>query len=449
MTTAIEQLLSRRDAADRFATPPDELLALQLEAVNERLSAQIDMIPLLRNRAETSAITKVVEPADLVPLLFAHSTYKTYSEAWLLDGQWDRMARWLQTVSTYDATVAPSFDGVTGLDDWVTALESQGRFVACSSGTTGKPAMLGATEADLDFAARSQVAAMSWATGIEPVNDMKFLGLGPRTSITKNERIREALVEAFASPTEELYQLPIPVITSGALMAMILLRRKIADGTAFASEVAELERLSAQRTTGLEAATADAIDVLVEHRDKKLLITGMYQSLYPLAVGVRERGYGGDDFRDDNALLTGGGLKGAQLPADFREFIFDTFGLTDRRAFQFYSMQELNTVFPRCSANRYHVAPWVVALPLDATGEQLLDASEGEVEARAAFVDLALEGRWGGVITGDRVSIDFRRCACGCEGPTIGMDIERYADLEGGDKITCAGTIDAYVRGAS
>ena len=28
-------------------------------------------------------------------------------------------------------------------------------------------------------------------------------------------------------------------------------------------------------------------------------------------------------------------------------------------------------------------------------------------------------------------------------------EIVRYADLEGGDKITCAGTIDAYVRGAA
>jgi hypothetical protein len=448
MSSATERLVSRRDAPDRFATPPDELLAVQLEAVNERLAGQIDQIPLLKNRADTSGITKIVEPADLVPLLFAHNTYKTYSEPWLLEGQWDRMARWLQTVSTYDATGA-SFEGVTGLDEWVSRLEENGCFVACSSGTTGKPAMLPATDADVEFATRANVSAMSWATGIEPANDMRFFGLGPRTSITKNERTRQALVDAFGSKSEEPYQLPLPVITSGALMAMILLRRKIADGTALASEVAEFDRLSAQRSSGMDEAMADAIEALIASRDQKLLITGMYHSLYPLAVAVRERGYGGNDYRADNALLTGGGLKGVQLPPDFREFIFDTFGLTDRRAYQFYSMQELNTVFPRCSANRYHVAPWVLALPLDTPGEQLLDASHGEIEARAAFFDLALEGRWGGIITGDRVRIDFGRCACGSEGPTIGMEIQRYADLEGGDKISCAGTIDAYVRGAA
>ena len=151
MTTALEQLLSLRDAPDRYDTPPEELLALQIEAVNERLEQHIDQIPLLKNRAESSGTSTVKEPADLVPLLFAHNTYKTYSEAWLLEGQWERMARWLQTVSTYDASGA-SFDGVDGLDAWVEALEREGRFVACSSGTTGKPAMLGAVESDLVFA---------------------------------------------------------------------------------------------------------------------------------------------------------------------------------------------------------------------------------------------------------------------------------------------------------
>lgn len=31
--------------------------------------------------------------------------------------------------------------------------------------------------------------------------------------------------------------------------------------------------------------------------------------------------------------------------------------------------------------------------------------------------------------------------------PSIRDDIVRYADLAGGDKITCTGTVDAYVRG--
>ena len=448
MGSALEHLVGLRDAADRYDIPPAEVLPLQIEAANERLETRVAQIPLLKNRAEAAGISTISAPGDLVPLLFAHNTYKTYSEPWLVEGQWDRMARWLQTVSTYEVGDA-SFDDVAGLDEWIVRLERQGRYVACSSGTTGKPAMLGATEADLEFGSKAGVSSFSWGTGIEPARDRKFFGLGPQTNIRRNERIRQAMVEAFALEEEEPYQLPIPPITVGSTMAMIMLRRRIAEGTARAGEVAEFEQLSGERQASLDSAQGDAVDALVKAREHKLLLTGFFPSLYPLAVGVREQGYSGKDFQPDTALLTGGGLKGSELPPDYREFIFDTFNLADERVYQLYSMQELNTPFPGCRARRYHIAPWVMMLPLDAPGEQLLDATDGEIEARAAFLDLSLDGRWGGVISGDKVTVDFGPCDCGHQGPTVGSEIVRYADLEGGDKITCAGTIDAYVRGAA
>ena len=53
------------------------------------------------------------------------------------------------------------------------------------------------------------------------------------------------------------------------------------------------------------------------------------------------------------------------------------------------------------------------------------------------------------MISGDKVSIDYRPCACGARSPSIKDNIMRYADLQGDDKIGCAGTVDAYVRGVS
>ena len=233
------------------------------------------------------------------------------------------------------------------------------------------------------------------------------------------------------------------------MMAMILLRSRITDGSARPGEVAEFERLSEERQAGLDAAFAEAIDELIKSRDRKMLLASMFNTLYPIAVGVRDRGYSGKDFQPDTALFTGGGLKGADLPPDYLPFIFDTFNIDDERFYQLYSMQELNTPFPRCRGGRYHVAPWVMMLPLDQPGERLLDASGGEIEARAAFLDLALDGRWGGVISGDRINVTLTTCGCGRPGPHIGSEIVRYSDLEGGDKISCAGTIDAYVRGVA
>jgi hypothetical protein len=91
----------------------------------------------------------------------------------------------------------------------------------------------------------------------------------------------------------------------------------------------------------------------------------------------------------------------------------------------------------------------VVPLILDKSGDALLPLTKHEYEGRAAFFDLSLDGRWGGVISGDRISIDFGPCACGNKGASIRDDIVRYADLEGDDKIGCAGTVDAYVRGVA
>jgi hypothetical protein len=91
----------------------------------------------------------------------------------------------------------------------------------------------------------------------------------------------------------------------------------------------------------------------------------------------------------------------------------------------------------------------VVCLPWDREGEQLLPIGKGEVEGRAAFFDLSLDGRWGGVISGDKISLSFEPCGCGRKGPSVRDNIVRYADLEGDDKIGCAGTVDAYVRGVA
>ena len=86
MGSAVDRLLQLQNEKDPYGIAPDDLLPLQLEAANERLSSRVDDIPLLRNRAQAGGITKVAELADLVPLLFAHSAYKSYSESWLTEG---------------------------------------------------------------------------------------------------------------------------------------------------------------------------------------------------------------------------------------------------------------------------------------------------------------------------------------------------------------------------
>ncbi len=137
------------------------------------------------------------------------------------------------------------------------------------------------------------------------------------------------------------------------------------------------------------------------------------------------------------------------LPEDFRETIYGTLNITPEYLFQFYSMQEIQTIMPKCrEGGRYHIPPSLVCLPLDKDGEMLMPGvGEGRVDGRAAFFDLSIEGRWGGIITGDRIEVDYGHCACGARSPSIADNIARFKDLDGDDKITCSGTLDAYVRG--
>lgn len=448
MRSAVQRLVKLVGADDCFDIDPIDLLPVQLEAANERLVAQAQRIPLLANRAESGGIEDIAQPADLVPLLFAHTTYKTYAEGWLNDGRWDRMGRWLATVSTRDVEGLDTA-GVETLDDWLKELETVGHYLSCSSGTTGKPAMLSCTEGDIALSARINIEALLWATGLTRGEDRKFLGLGPQFAAPREDAIRQAMVDCFSSRYPPYQFGDGEPITVGSMVDMITLRRKLADGTARPNEIAEFERIAAQRGADMEAAAKKAVDAVIEARDVPLLATGMFATLYQIAEGIRAKGHGGDDFDPNNAMMVAGGLKGAALPENYREFVLETFNVTEERLYHAYSMREINATFPLCHHGRYHVSPWVIMLPLDSTGEHLLDVDAEEIEARAAFFDASIEGRWGGVISGDRVSVSFGKCGCGHQGPTIGREITRYSDLPGGDKITCAGSIDAYVRGVS
>jgi hypothetical protein len=94
------------------------------------------------------------------------------------------------------------------------------------------------------------------------------------------------------------------------------------------------------------------------------------------------------------------------------------------------------------------VRPDLQLVLLDEPAEQLVPiGDDGRAEGRAAFFDFTVDGRWGGTISGDQIQVDHNECSCGRPGPTVARTITRFANKADGDKITCAGTMDAYVRG--
>lgn len=446
--SAVSRLTAMIDDKDRYDVPPDDLLATQLQAANDLFRDRLAKIPLLENRAAEGGITSVRSREELLPLLFAHTAYKSYPEGWLAEKKWDRLGRWLATISTHEVKDV-DLDGVTNIDGWLGALEQSGHYLCCSSGTTGKSAMMNSTKADLEWNRKEAMSSFAWGSGSVIGDNRMMFGLGPGTTVARNNAIRDALIEGFTDPDTEPFMYPVPPISIGQITGMVVLRKAIADGTARPAEIAEFEATSATRQKLMDDARTISAEALLKARKRKLLLSGMYANLYPLAQLVRELGFSGKDFHPENTIYIGGGLKGATLPDDYREYIAETFNLSPERTFQMYGMQEMNAAMPRCRAQRYHVPAWLMLLLLDESGENLLPASDGEVEGRAAFFDLSVNGRWNGVISGDKIVADYNPCACGSRSPSIRDNIGRYADQPGGDKISCSGTTDAYVRGIS
>ncbi|MCJ8156046.1 hypothetical protein [Sphingomonas sp. LaA6.9] len=450
MGEAADRLTGLASSDYRFNIPYQELRALQVEALNERFQENKGTIKLLAHRAREAGLSELNSVEDAVQLLFPHTAYKSYPENWLLEERWDKLTKWLSTISAHP--IRPiDMEDISDVDDWIDRLQAVGHFISCSSGTTGKSAMLIASQKDMDWSKADTVNVFSWGSGVQPRRDRKIMGLAPVAKVPKNEIIGEAQRQAFGDPTKEAFQYPVPAITVGSLTRMVVLRKAIADGTARPGDIAEFDETSRQRQEAMDRAVDIAADAMIEHRHDKLYIAGMWNALYQVARAVRERGYSAKDFDPDNCIYIGGGLKRAQLPEDYQQFVHETFNIPEGRHFQNYSMQELNSGMPKCrEGNRYHVPPWIVPMILNKDGDALLPHDyDGEVEGRAAFFDLSLDGRWGGVITGDRISLDYGPCSCGSAGPSIRDNIARYADLEGDDKIGCAGTVDAYVRGVA
>ena len=439
MPTAVEKLRSLLDDRGLFEHHRDDLMPLWIEGLNERLEQGVATIPVLRKLVDETGVRKITKLDDVLPLLFAHTNYKSYPPAFITRGRWDAMNKWLDTVSTqrvdFDVT------GVTDQDSWLARLHENGHMVLATSGTSGKNSFLPNTRDDAAFSMRGIVPSLQWVFGIEPKQDRPVFFLSPKYGPTRVSTLYRTLAEAYGRPGARYFLTDEPLRLSD-MSRLAELRKAMADGTAKPSEIAAHEAAVAERAREMAERLDALIDTILASLDEPIILAGFWSQFWSIVEAARRRGMTSAPFHPDSVLVGGGGTKGANLPDDYQEQILSFFGVTQERFLGGYGMSELSVAMPRIG-DRYRMAPWVVPLVLDreATTLQPLD---GLVTGRFAFFDLALDGRWGGIITGDQVQADF-------SGPTSSIvdgSVRRYSDLgDGDDKLTCAGTIDAFVRG--
>jgi hypothetical protein len=173
-------------------------------------------------------------------------------------------------------------------------------------------------------------------------------------------------------------------------------------------------------------------------------VMSMSNMLYAVAKRGLEEGLSGV-FAPDSVFMGGGGAKGVALPDDLEEVICKFFNT--ERMIASYGMTEMNSFCVLCEHDQYHVLPWVTVYLHDLdTGQPL--PRKGEQTGRAGFFDMTQDSTWGGIVTGDMVTVDWDTpCGCGRSSVALKKKINRVSELQGGDdKITCAATPGAQAE---
>lgn len=440
MTDSIETLQGLFDLDDPFVKTREELEPLWIDAINHRFQECRGRIPILDQLAERAGITEVASLEDAVPLLFAHTAYKSYPESFIDRDQWGRMNLWLNTLSK-EPVEGIDVTGITDSDEWIARLHEAGHFVFATSGTSGKNSFLNQTATDVAFSNKVTVPRSVAQDRSRPV----FV-LGPRKAPNRASATFSHMVEVVGRP-DSVYYLTDAELRITDLSAMARMRRRIGDGTATPTEIAEFEAGLKLRRDVADQMLDGLIDKILAHRDEPMLLVGLTPQLFRVVEAARERGIPEGSFHPETHVLSGGGAKGFDLPPDHVQQIMTFMGLTLENFTQGYGMQEASSGGRMNEWGRYEFPGWIVPLVLDDAGEKLLNP-RGKVTGRMALFDVSIDGRWGGIISGDRVVMDYGPSPTGRTVPAV-TEIARYSELEGGDdKLTCAGTIDSFVRGA-
>jgi len=450
--SALRQLLDLAQLDDPFTAAPANLEELQLAAAQERLDQRRQEIRVLDQRARDRGVDKITSRKDLVDLIFSDATYKSYPETFLDQKRWDRMTMWFNTLASDDLS-GVDMSGVETIDQWLERLQQYGIWVNSSSGTSGKNSFLSMNRKDMDVALQLMVQAMRFTSSnlrSAAPNSFKAFVMGPSSASYSGSLRAKMLAEYLAIPGEVYY---ISDVAQSAQDGLDLgkLNRAIAAGTARPSEVAAFQERSKQKGEQIQADLNRFLDRLVEHHDKApMALLGLSSMLYNVMLMAKARGIEGLPLHPESVVSLGGGRKGTNAPDDYIEQIRAFFGMTDEIFTNPYGMTEISGACPGLpNGNGWVLPPWIVPLVLTPTDEVLLntDGVTGEITGRFAFLDLLVEGRWGGLVSGDKVTIDFTPGVEGLNLPIL-RKVDRYKDLPGDDKETCAGTIDAYVRGA-
>jgi hypothetical protein len=443
-----------RSFTQMHTVPRAELEELQRQAMGIRFQQHRQSVAMLRKLADRLGITELNEFDDVVPLFFAHTAFKSYPPVLIDQKRFDLMTQWLDKLTSYDLSGVDTA-GCVSIDDWIDRLDEQTPLeTITSSGTTGTLSILPKDKRGARDGMELWKIALFQTFGQEPTAEE----LNPNVDVIwpnfasgklGHLRIAAMLKRGFTGGDESKFH---PLYSFGVDTDLMFLASKMRA----AASRGELDRLvidpalAARKDEfiAMQARQPEELDrffteVSERLRGKRVFMIGTYHLLYDIAKAGLERGVK-NVFARDSVILTGGGLKGVALPDDYMDVIEGFLGVD--RIQEGYGFSESSTFHWKCSEGRYHVQPWVIPFILDPQTSEPLPRT-GVQTGRAAVYDLLLRAHWGGVISGDEVTIDWDlQCPCGQTSLAFEGSIMRYSEKEGveDDRITCAATQEVH-----
>jgi hypothetical protein len=430
--------------------PLEKLERIQTAALPMRFQQHYASIEVLRKLADRLGIKAVEEINDLVPLLFPHTVFKSYPASLLDKKRFDLMTRWLDTLTSYDLSQV-NLEGCNSIDDWIDRLDEQTPLEPItSSGTTGTISIMPKSKRSADYSMKV-VRNFSFQTfGEEPTDaelnpELDIIWPNHASGKLGHLRMADMIKREFTGGDESRFH----ALYSDAVSTDVMFLASKMRAAASRGELDRLEidpELMAQKDEfiALQERRPREMAAFFEHltdelSGKRVMITGSYPILYEVAEAGLARGLKGV-FAANSSVRTGGGNKGVKLPDNFMEVIEEFLGVDEIE--EIYGMSEINAMHWACQHGNYHVQPWVIPFVLDPETSEPLPR-EGIQVGRAAFYDLSNESHWGGVISGDEITLDWNaNCPCGRSSVHIDHDIMRFSEKEGvdDDRISCAAT---------
>jgi hypothetical protein len=430
-----------------FSLESDLVQQIQLIGVQKRFEYFYPRIKALQKLADEQKISTINSLDDIAPILFQHTVYKSYPLVFIEKKKFDNLTRWLDKLTTHDLSNIQTSE-CKSIDEWLETIErSSNLLVVHSSGTTGKLSFLPRSEAEMENFRKAFFLFVEALSGIDP-NKTKMPTFFPGFSDGRQlaQRVLSKIGPVLAGSEEE-YHTAIPGFMSADFMSLAgRLQVAKAKGElgkmqmikALSYNKGELLRLKRNRPKYMAAFFNNMIS---NYKGQQVFLLGQLTGLINTAIEGEKRGLS-KIFAPNSAIITGGGLKGHDVPDDWYERICRFYGVNAIR--DGYGMTETTGYCPSCEYNHYHIYPFLIPYVLDSNGQLL--PRNGIQTGRFGFYDLLTESYWGAFLTGDLVTIHWDdTCACGRKGPWLENNIQRISEQKGGDdKISCSGSQQAY-----